>query len=104
MQLTTEIIKLINNLMKNFLRPKKPKAMAITTLTPISEICQFVINNRLGHSDQLIMMIEIKQIVCNGKTNEINKKIVEAQRNQGNSNTNPNNKYLKFVHFLSIID
>ena len=48
--------------------------------------------------------MEIIQTVCNGKTDEIDKKIVEAWKNQGNSNTITNNKYLKFVSFLSTID
>ena len=33
-QLTTEMMKLINNLMKIFLRPKKTKATATATPTP----------------------------------------------------------------------
>ena len=70
----------------------------------MSEICQFAINNRLGHSDQLTIAMGIIQIVFDGKTDETDEKIVEAQRNQGNGNSNTNNKCLKFVRFLLIID
>ena len=58
-QLITEMIKLINSLMKKFLRPKETRTTATATPTPTFEICQFVINNRLGHFDQLTIMIEI---------------------------------------------
>ena len=44
------------------------------------------------------------QILCNDKTDEIHKKIVEVQRNLGDNNSNSNFKYLKFVSFPSIID
>ena len=81
MQLTIEMMKLMNNLIKKFLRPEKIKATAIATPTPIFEICQFVINNRLGHFDQLTITMEIIQTVYNGKIDEIDKKIIEVQRN-----------------------
>ena len=35
---------------------------------------------------------------------ETNEKIVEAQRNQGDSDSNTDSKRFKFVSFLSIID
>ena len=78
MQLTTEIIKLMKNLIKKFLKPKKTRATTIATPILMSEISQFVINDRLGHSDQPIIAMEIIQTVCNSKTDETDKKIVEA--------------------------
>ena len=98
------MMKLINNLMKKFLRSEKTRATAIATPTPMSEICQFAIYNRLNHSDQLTITMKIIQTVCNGKTDETDKKIVEARKNQGDGNSNTNNKCLKFVNFLSTID
>ena len=86
------------------MKAKKTRVTATATLTPMSEICQFAINNRLGHSDQLVIVMEIIQTVCNGKINETNEKIVKAQRNQGDGNSNINNKHLKFVSFPSMID
>ena len=70
----------------------------------MSEIYQFAINNRSSHSDQLTIAMKIIQTVCNDKINETDEKILEAQRNQGNSNSNINNKRLKFVSFLLTID
>ena len=81
MQLTTKMIKLMNNLMKKFLRLKKTKATMTATLILTSKSCQFDINNRSSHSDQFTIAIEIIQIVCNDKIDEIDEKIVEAQRN-----------------------
>ena len=104
MQFTTEMIKLMNNLIKKFLKPKEIRATAITTLTPISKIYQFAINNRLGHSNQLEIAMKIIQTVCNGKTNKIDEKIIKAQKNQGDSNNNTNNKRQKFVSFPSTIN
>ena len=66
----------------------------------MSKICHFAINNRLGYSDQLTIALKIIQIVCNGKTKETDEKIVEAQRNQSNSDNITNFKCLKFVSFL----
>ena len=51
MQLITEMMKLINNLTKTFLKPKKTKTTATVTPTPTSKICQFAINNKLDHFD-----------------------------------------------------
>ena len=48
--------------------------------------------------------MEIIQTVCDGKTDETDEKIVKAWRNQGDGNSNTNNKHLKFVSFLSTID
>ena len=59
MQFTTEIMKLMNYLMKSFLWLEETKATATAILTLMSKICQFAINNRLGHSDQLTITIEI---------------------------------------------
>ena len=98
------MMKLINNLIKKFLRPEKTRATVTVTPTSMSKICQFTIKNRLGHFDQLVIAIEIIQTVCNGKTNETDEKIVKAQRNQSNGNSNTNNKHLKFVNFLLTID
>ena len=70
----------------------------------MSEINQFAINNRSSYSNQFIIVIEIIQTICNGKTNKMDKKIVEIQRNQSNGNNNINFKRLKFVNFPSIID
>lgn len=44
------------------------------------------------------------QKVCNGKTDETHKKIVDAQKNQDNGNNNTDSKCLKFVSFPSIIN
>ena len=49
----------MNNLIKKFLKPKKTRVIAIATPTPTSKICQFAINNRLSHFDQLTIVIEI---------------------------------------------
>ena len=97
-------MKLMNNLMKKFVRPKKTKATATATPIPMFEICQFAINNRLDHSDQLTIAMKIIQIICNSKMDETDEKIVEAQKNQGNNNSNINNKCLKFVSFPSTIN
>ena len=78
MQFTTEMMKLMNNLIKTFLRPKKTRATAIITLIPTSKICQFAINNRLSHFDQLTIAMEIIQIVRKGKTDKTDEKIVGA--------------------------
>ena len=48
--------------------------------------------------------MKIIQTICNSKTNKIDERIVEAQRNQGNGDGNINYKCLKFVSFLSTID
>ena len=71
-------MKLIKNLMKKFLRPKKTRATVTVTLTPMSEICQFAINDRLGYFDQLTIAMEIVQIVCNNKTDKTDEKIAKA--------------------------
>ena len=44
------------------------------------------------------------QKICNDKTDESDKKVVEAQTNYDNGNSNTDSKYLKFVSFLSIIN
>ena len=49
----------------------------------MSEICQFAINNRLDYSNQLTIAIKIIQKVYNGKTNEIDEKIVEVPKKPG---------------------
>ncbi len=69
----------------------------------MSEICQFAINNRLSHFDQLTIAIEMIQMLCDSKTDETNKKIVEVRRNQGDSDSNNDSKRLKFVSLLSTI-
>ena len=97
-------MKLINNLIKKFLRFEKIRTTAIATPTSMSEICQFPINNRLDYPNQLTTAIEIIQTVCNSKTDETNEKIVKVQKNQGNGNNNTNNKHLKFVSFPSTTD
>ena len=63
------------------MKAKETRVTTIATPTPTSEIYQFAINNRLSHSDQLTIAIEIIQTVRNSKTNKTNEKIVEAQRN-----------------------
>ena len=71
-------MKLINNLRKKFLRLEKTRATVTLTSIPISEICQFGINNRLGYFDQLTIVIKIIQTIYDGKINETNEKIVKA--------------------------
>ncbi len=61
-------------------------------------------NDRVGHSDQLIIVIEMIQMLCDGKTDETDKKIVEAQTNQGDGNSNTDSQHLKFVSLLSTIE
>lgn len=65
----------------------------------MSEICQFVINNRFSHFNQLIIAKEMIQTLCNEKMDEINERNFEAQRNQSDGNSNINFKRLKFVIF-----
>ena len=98
------MMKLMNNLRKRFLSPKKTRATMTATLTLTFEICLFAINNKSSHSDQFTIMMEIIQIVCDSKIDKTDEKIVEAQRNQGDGDSNTNIKYLKFVSFLSTID
>ena len=78
MQLIIKMMKLINNLMKKILKLKEIRTIVTITSTPTSEICQFVINYRSNYSNQLIIAMKIIQIVCNGKMDETDKKIVEA--------------------------
>ena len=68
----------MNNLMKKFLRPKKVGQRRQQHQLQTSKICQFAINNRSNHFDQLIIIIEIIQTVCNSKTDETDEKIAEA--------------------------
>ncbi len=42
-------------------------------------------------------------MLCDSKTDETNEKIVEAQRNQGDGNSNTDFKRLTFVSLLSTI-
>ena len=75
------MMKLMNNLMKKFLKPEKTRVMAIVIPTSMSKICQFAINNRLDYFDQLTLAMEIIQTICDGKIDETNEKIVKARRN-----------------------
>ncbi len=49
-------------------------------------------------------MIGMIQKVRNGKTDETDEKIFEAQRNKGNGDSNTDSKYLKVVSLPSTID
>ncbi len=42
----------------------------------MSEICQFVINDRADHSDQLTTAMEVILRLCNGKIDETDEKVV----------------------------
>ena len=66
-------MKLRKNLMKIFLKPKKTRAMAIK----MSEICQFTIINILDYFNQLTIVMEIIQIVCNSNTDKTLKKLLK---------------------------
>ncbi len=46
----------------------------------MSEICQFAINDKADHFNQLITMMEMIQKLCNGEIDETNKKVVDTQR------------------------
>ncbi len=45
----------------------------------MSEICQFSINNRAVHSNQLTIAIKMIQKLCNGEIDETNEKVVDTQ-------------------------
>ncbi len=61
-------------------------------------------NNRLEHSDQLTIVIEMIKTLCDGKTDETDEKIVEARRNQGDGDSNTDSHRLKFVSLPSTIE
>ena len=44
----------------------------------MSEICQFSINNRSNHFDQLTTAVEIIKKVCNQEIDEIDEKVVNT--------------------------
>ncbi len=70
----------------------------------MSEIRQFAMNDRLGHSDQLTIVIEMIQTLRNGKMDETDEKIVEARTNQGDGDSNTDSQRLKFVSLPSTIE
>ncbi len=45
----------------------------------MSEICQFAINNRSGHSDQLATAMEMIERLCNDEIDETDEKDVATQ-------------------------
>ncbi len=75
-------------LIKKFWGPKKPGRRRQQHQLQTFQIRQFAMNDRLGHFDQLIIVIEMIQMLCNGKTDETDEKIVKAKINQGDGDSN----------------
>ena len=68
------------------------------------EISRFCVNNKLGHLKHLIIIIEMKNKICNRKANKTRRKDMKNCTNQINGNSNMARIFLKFVNFMSTID